>query len=239
MKHGRLSGKFVTSQLVVPIKTTTALASAVLTAFVLLQAIQKVFTLRLNGIALAVLDFYRDTVRVPVVWVLSRTRLRGAPWMADLIFVYTLFGIATTRSLMSVYWMSDEYVVKGVWGTISANRLMLWLYRRSKYGRAVYQALAVLLWPIVAAEYLFRYKYVWKRYLDSSGVPNFNAIIGTFTMSQSTMPTLFYNQTLGYDLATDSWFRLEGDFRLIFVGNLLLAAAILAVLLALGTLGLS
>jgi hypothetical protein len=237
--HPRLSRKFVTAQLVVPIKTTTALASAVLTAFVLLQVIQKVFTLRLNGIGLAVLDFYRDTVRVPVVWALSRTRVRGAPWMADLIFVYTLFGIATTRSLMSVYRMSDEYVVKGVWGTISANRLMIWLYRRSEYGSAVYQAIAVLLWPIVAAEYLFRYKYVWKRYLDSSGDPNFNAVIGTFTMSHSTMPALLYNQTLGYDLATDSWFRLEGDFRLIFVGNLLLTAVILVVLLLLGTLGLS
>ena len=159
--------------------------------------------------------------------------------MADLIFVYTLFGIATTRSLMSVYRMSDEYVVKGVWGGISANRLMLWLYRGSEYGRAVYQAIAVLLWPIVAAEYLFRYKYVWKRYLDRSSEPNFNAVIGTFTMSHSTMPALLYNQTLGYDLATDSWFRLEGDFRLIFVGNLLLTAVILVVLLLLGTLGLS
>lgn len=237
MKNQNTLSKFILSQLVRPFRQVATLMGSVLGAFLILAATEKVINLPLNRFLIDVLDFYKVTVRQPTLWALAKVGILVLPWVPDLIFLYVFFGVATIRSLSSVYNRERERVVKGLWGRFSNNRLMCSLYKLPIIGEGVYQSLAILLWPLIATEYLFIYKYVWRRYMDKNHSPDFDAEIGSFTSRSKKRANLLYNDVIGYDLETDTWWRLEGDFRLLFLGNILLSLLSFAVLLILGSLG--
>jgi hypothetical protein len=228
---------FIVSQLLLPFRKTLIVVSAAIGCVGLVGTIRKIIELDLNQKLRGLLNFYESNVREPVHWALAQTGFAFPRYTSDVLLIYILFGVACIRSLFSIYDSPQTRVIKGAWGWLSNLIFKIAPKRGNGAKWIVYQVLAIIIWPLIAFEYCFRFKYVWGRYMDNTHRPDFDARIGTFTSVEAKRPELLYNQRCGYDTKSDTWWRLEGDFRMILIGNLMLSFTCSTLLLLLGSLG--
>lgn len=213
--------------------------SIVVGSFSTVAAIIRMFKIQPNEIFNYILEGYNTIFRAPIIWVIEFVNLELPEWFPELFLAYIFLGVVTTRTFFNLY-DNRTRVTKGLWGKLTWNKYSKKIFGVSKIGVFSYKTLAVAIWPIITIDYLFIYKKLWGRYMDDNHSPNFNAKIGLFTTRDKDIDKLIhknanYSNTLSYDISSDSWYKYEGDFRIIFLTNLILATVIVICLLFFAT----